>query len=65
MRSAHSLADPAQVLLDRWPMTGQPGTGGSRPDGPALGRIEGRGLAGRPARISRGRGRGGAVGVAG
>jgi len=52
MRSAHSLADPAKVLLDRWPMTGQPGTGGSRPGRPALGRIEGRGLARRPTRIS-------------
>ena len=53
MRSAHSLADPAQILLDRWPMTGQPGTSGSRPYWPAFGRIEGRGLAARPARISR------------
>ena len=34
-------------------MTGQPGTGGSRPHWPAFGRIEGRGLARRPPRISR------------
>ena len=66
MRSTHSLADPAQVLLDRWPMTGQPGAGGSRPGGPAFGRIEGRGLAGRPRPADLpARGRGGAVGVAG
>ena len=45
MRTADPLADPAQVLLDRWPVTGQPGAGGSRPRRPALGRIEGRVLA--------------------
>jgi len=53
MRSTDPLTDPAKVLLDRWPMTGQPGAGGSWPGGQTLGQIEGRGLAGRPARISR------------
>src|SRR6476659_8305959 len=59
MRSAHSLADPAQVLLDRRPVTGQPGAGGSRPGGPALGRIDGR--PGSPAGCPRRRGRRGGM----
>ena len=54
MRSAHSLADPAQVLLDRWPVAGQPSAGGSWPGGPALRRIKGRRFARRRARNSRG-----------
>ena len=39
MGPATSLADPAQVLLDRLAMAGQPGTLGSRPDGEALGHV--------------------------
>ena len=54
MRSTDPLAEPAQVLLDRWPVTGQSGAGGSRPGGPALGWIEGRRFARRPTRNPRG-----------
>ena len=39
MRAATPLADPAQVLLDRLAMAGQPGALGPRPDGQALGHV--------------------------
>jgi hypothetical protein len=54
MRATGSLADPAQVLLDRWSLTGQSGTGGSRTGGSALDRVERRRLTRWLARISRG-----------
>ena len=42
MRTADPLADPAQVLLDRIAMAGQPGACRAWPDGAALGRPSGR-----------------------
>ena len=48
VRAARRVADPAQVLLDRRPVAGQPGTDGSRADGQALGHVGGRPSPGEP-----------------